>query len=156
MRTAYWAKLTETGPSQNCDVIQMSFIIVVTLPGSKTQAWSSRGRRCQCIACNFWGGKTISCVSAQNKSRYLSSERRNSSSLRTVSMPSKASMLSLSWVGGFRGVRKVWRKWGEGTRETSRKAAELRTWQSVIIVTMMTMMLVMERKADDIKDKEEG
>ena len=60
---------------------------------------------------------------------YLSSERRNSRSLRTVSMPSKASMLSLSWLGGFRGVRNVWRKWGEGTRETRRKAAELRTWK---------------------------
>ena len=69
---------------------------------------------------------------------YLSSERRNSRSLRTVSMPSKASMLSRSWVGGFRGVRKVWRKWGERTRETSRKAAEFRTWQLLLMMIMMT------------------
>ena len=46
----------------------------------------------------------------------------------TVSRPSLASILSRSWLGGLRGVLKVWRMWpGPGTREIRRKAAEFRT-----------------------------
>ena len=37
-------------------------ITVASLPGSKIQAWSSHGRRCRCIACNFLGGKKQSAV----------------------------------------------------------------------------------------------
>ena len=43
-----------TGPSENGDVTE---IIATTLPGSRTQAWSSRGKRCRYIACNFYGEK---------------------------------------------------------------------------------------------------
>ena len=68
-------KLTETGPSGNSNVF-VTLIRVVTLPGSKIQAWSSRGRRCRCIACNFWWKKQSAVFLSPKKKQMEIPEQR--------------------------------------------------------------------------------